>query len=44
MEAPRAQQLKIHEKIVDVPADVANTVSSLPRLPNETGTIKVNLK
>ena len=44
MEAPRGQQLKIHGNIVNVPADVANTVSSLPRLPNETGTIKVNLK
>ena len=44
MEAPRGQQLKIHGNIVNVPADVANTVSSLPRLPNETGTIKVKLK
>ena len=32
------------ETIVNVPADVVNTVSTLPRLPNETGTIKVNLK
>ena len=44
MEAPRGQHLKIHGNIVNVPADVANTVSSLLRLPNETGTIKVNLK
>ncbi|KAL9977496.1 hypothetical protein ACROYT_G014904 [Oculina patagonica] len=44
MEAPRGRQLKIHGNIVNVPADVTNTVSSLPRLPNESGTIKVNLK
>ena len=44
MQAPRGKQLKINENIVNVPADIANTVSMLPRLPNETGTIKVNLK
>ena len=27
-----------------MPADVTHTVSMLPRLPSETGTIKVNLK
>ena len=27
-----------------MPADVTHTVSMLPRLPGETGTIKVNLK
>ena len=37
MQAPRGKQLKIHGNIVNVPADVTNTVS-------ETGTIKVNLK
>ena len=44
MQAPRGKQLKINGNIVNVPADVSHTVSMLPRLPNETGTIKVNLK
>ena len=44
MQAPRIKQLKINGNIVNVPADVANTVSMLPRLPSETSTIKVNLK
>ncbi|CAB4019164.1 Hypothetical predicted protein [Paramuricea clavata] len=44
MQAPRGRQLKINGNIVNVPADVANTVNMLPRLPNETSTIKVNLK
>ena len=44
MQAPRGKQLKIHGNIVNVPADVSNTVSMLPRLPSEIGTIKVNLK
>ena len=44
MQAPRGKQLKINGSIVNVPADVANTVSMLPRLPNQTSTIKVNLK
>ena len=44
MQAPRGKQLKISGNIVNVPADIANTVGMLPRLPNETGTIKVNLK
>ena len=43
MQAPRGRQLKIHGNIVNVPADVNNTVSMLPRLPRETATIKVNL-
>ena len=30
--------------IIIVPADVASTVSMLPRLPSEAATIKVNLK
>jgi hypothetical protein len=30
--------------VVNVPADVNNTVSMLPRLSHETGTIKVQLK
>ena len=44
MQIPRGKQLKINENIVNVPADVCNTVSMLPRLPNETNTIKVYLK
>ena len=44
MQAPKGKQLKIHGNIVNVPADVANTVNMLPRLPNQTSAIKVNLK
>lgn len=44
MQAPRGKQLKIHGNIVNVPADVSNTVRILPRLPSGTCTIKVNLK
>ena len=43
MQAPGVKQLKIYGNIVNVLADVINTVSVLPRLPGETGTIKVNL-
>ena len=44
MQAPRGNQLKINGNIVNVPADVSSTVNLLPRLENETGTIKVQLK
>ena len=44
MQAPRGRQFKIHGNVVNVPADVSDTVSTLPRLLTETGTIKVNLK
>ena len=44
MQAPRGKQLKINGNIVNVAADITTTVSMLPRLPDETGTIKVNLK
>ena len=44
MQAPRGKQLKITGNIVNVSAHVVRTVSMLPRLPNETSTIKVNLK
>ena len=44
MQAPRGRQLKIHSNIVNVPTDVTHTMSMLPQLPSETGTIKVNLK
>ena len=43
-QAPRGGQLKITGNIVNVPADVNSTVNMLPRLPDETGTIKVQLK
>jgi hypothetical protein len=38
------KHFKINGNVVNVPADIANTVSVLPRLSVETGTIKVNLK
>ena len=41
---PRGGQLKITGNVVNVPADVNCTVNMLPRLPDETGTIKVQLK
>ena len=44
MQAPRGNQLKIKGNVVNVPADVNNTVNLLPRLPQESGTIKVQLK
>lgn len=44
MQAPRGRQFKIHGNVVNVPAKVSDTVNMLPRLPSETGTIKVNLK
>ena len=44
MQAPRGKQFKINGNVVNVPADVVNTVNTLPRLPNNTGTIKVQLK
>jgi hypothetical protein len=44
MQAPRGRQLKITGNVVNVPADICNTVNMLPRLPQDTGTIKVQLK
>ena len=44
MQAPRGKQFQISGNIVNVPADVTNTVNTPPRLPHETGTIKVQLK
>ena len=44
MQAPRERQLKIHGNVVNVQAEVSDTVIMLPRLPSDTGTIKVNLK
>ena len=43
-QAPRGGQLKITGNVVNVPADVNSTVNMLPRLSDETGTIKVQLK
>jgi hypothetical protein len=43
-QAPRGRQLKITGNVVNVPADVNTTVSMLPRLVDDTGTIKVQLK
>ena len=44
MQAPRGKQLKTTGNVVNVPADVTTTVNMLPRLPQETGTIKEQLK
>ena len=44
MQAPGGKQLKIHGNVVNVAADVSNTVRILSWLQRGTGTIKVNLK
>ena len=44
MQAPRGKQLKITGNVLNVAADVATSVSMLPRLSTQTETIKVNLK
>ena len=44
MQAPRGGQLKIAGNVVNVPADVCDTINMLPRLPQDSGTIKVQLK
>ena len=44
MQAPRGGQLKINGNIVNVSAEVNTTISMLPRLPNENGTINIKLK
>ena len=43
LQAPRGNQFKIKGNVVNVPAEVNNTVNMLPRLPQESGTIKVQL-
>ena len=43
MQAPKGNQLKIKGNVVNVPADVNSTVNMLPQLPEENGTIKVQL-
>ena len=44
MQAPRGRQLKIHENIVNVPANVTCTLTMLPQVPSQTATIKIILK
>ena len=44
LQAPRGNQLKIKGNVVNVPAEVNNTLNMLPRLPQESETIKVQLK
>ena len=44
MQAPRDKQLKIYGNIVNVPANVIDTVNSLPQTLSDTSTIKINLK
>ena len=43
-QAPRCGQLKINGNGVNVPADVNSTVNVLPRLADDTCTMKVQLK
>ena len=44
MPAPRGRQFELHGNVVNVLAEVSDTVTMLPRLPSETSTNKVNLK
>ena len=44
LQAPRGNQFKINANVVNVPAEVNNTVNMLPRLPQENETIKVQSK
>ena len=44
LQAPRGNQFKIKGNVANVPKEVNNTVNMLPRLPQENGTIKVQLK
>ena len=43
-ELPRGGQLSIHGNVVNVPADVNSTVSTLPRSIDESQTIPIKLK
>ena len=43
-ELPRGGQLYIHGNVVNVPADVNSTVSTLPRSIDESQTIPIKLK
>lgn len=40
MQAPRGNQFKMKGNVVNVPAYVNSTINLLPRLPQESGTIK----
>ena len=44
LQAPRGKQLKISGNVVNVPADITDTVHILPRVESASGTIKVQLK
>ena len=44
LQAPRGNQFKIKGNVVNIPADVTNTVNILPQLPQESGTIKIHVK
>ena len=44
LQALRGNQFKIKGNVVNVPADVNNNVNMLPQLPQESGTIKVQLE
>ena len=43
LQAPRGNQFKIKGNVINVPAEVNNTVNMLPRLPQESRTIIVQL-
>jgi len=43
-ELPKGGQLSIHGNVVNVPADINSTVSTLPRSVNESRTIPIKLK
>ena len=43
-ELPRSQQLSIHGNVVNAPADVSSTVSTLPGSIDESKTIPMKLK
>ena len=41
---PSGSQLQMHGSVVNVPVDIAPTVQSLPRLPDNAATVPVSLK
>ena len=42
MQAPRGKQFKLQGNVVNVPADVTNTVTMLPRLPTIAISVSLN--
>ena len=44
LQAPGGNQFELKRNVVNVPAEVNNTVNMLPWLPQESGTIKIQLK